>query len=177
MKNADQQEKEMRGLADKVAMIVERYPNRAEPLIWQGAIIGSEAKYAGPFRALGLARRARELFEQAARRDYWALNGAVATSLGALFYMVPGFPLGFGDNDQARRYLEQAVEINPLGLDANFFYGDFLFREGEYAKVETALKRALDAPPDRERPVWDAGRRQEIRTLLAKVDEQLVSAP
>ena len=65
--------------------------------------------------------------------------------------------------------------MSPAGLDSNFFYGDFLYRQGEYANAATALRRALKAPFNAERPVWDAGRRAEIRTLLAKVDEKLAS--
>lgn len=173
--DGDEKEKELQALADAASGVAGRYPDRAEPLIWEGIIASSEARYAGAFSALGFAKRAREMFEKAGRLDYRALDGAVPTSLGALYYMVPGFPLSFGDNGKARRYLEQGVEISPRGLDANFFYGDFLYRTGDYGKASTVLKRALDAPVDRQRPVWDAGRRAEIRTLLAKVDDKLAS--
>ncbi|MGO8918454.1 MAG: tetratricopeptide repeat protein [Stellaceae bacterium] len=176
VKNADDQEEQMRALADEAARIVNRYPDRAEPLIWDGIVTSSEAKFAGPFSALGFAKRAREMFDRAGRVDYRAVDGAVPTSLGALYYMVPGFPIGFGDNDKARQYLEQGVDISPGGLDSNFFYGDFLFHEGEYRKASAVLQRALKAPADAERPVWDAGRRAEIRALLAKVDEKLASS-
>jgi len=173
--DADEQEKQMRSLADEAAGIVTRYPGHAEPLIWDGVVTSSEAGFAGAFSALGLAEQAREMFEKAGRLDYRALDGAVPTSLSALYYTAPGFPLSFGDNDRARHYLEQAIEISPTGLDSNFFYGDFLLREGEYGKAAVALKRALNAPGHPERPVWDAGRRAEIRTLLAKVEEKLAS--
>jgi tetratricopeptide (TPR) repeat protein len=174
--DSDLQEAQMSALAAEAAKLAARYPDRAEPLIWEGIVTSSEAKYAGVFSALGLAKAARELFEKAGRIDYRAVDGAVPTSLGALYYEVPGFPLGFGDNDKARRYLEQGVEISPTGLDSNFFYGDFLYGQGEYAKAASVLKRALAAPPDSMRPVWDAGRRAEIRALLAKVDDKLASA-
>jgi tetratricopeptide (TPR) repeat protein len=122
-----------------------------------------------------LAKDARNLFEKAGRIDYRAVDGAVPTSLGALYYKVPGFPLSFGDNAQARRYLEDGLKISPNGLDANYFYADFLFEVGEYPRAVTVLKHALSAPPDVERPVWDAGRRAEIRTLLTQVEAKLAS--
>lgn len=175
MKDEGQQATRMKGLATEAAGIAARYPNRAEPLIWSGVIASSQAKYAGPFSALGYARQARKLLEKAARLDYRALDGAVPTSLGALYYLVPGFPFGFGDNDKARQYLEQAVEISPNGLDSNYFYGDFLFHQGHYARAVVVLKRALKSPVDGQRPVWDAGRRAEIRRLLASVDGKLAS--
>jgi tetratricopeptide (TPR) repeat protein len=175
MTNADEQEKQMKTLAAQAAALAARYPDRAEPLIWEGIVISSEAKYAGGLSALGLAKDARNLFEKAGRIDYRAVDGAVPTSLGALYYKVPGFPLSFGDNAQARRYLEDGLKISPNGLDANYFYADFLFEVGEYPRAVTVLKHALSAPPDVERPVWDAGRRAEIRTLLTQVEAKLAS--
>ncbi len=173
--NADDQEKQMEALAAAAARVADRHPGRAEPLIWEGVIASSEAKYAGSFSALGFAKQARAIFEKAGRIDYRAVDGAVPTSLGALYYMVPGFPIAFGNDAKARQYLEQGVQISPDGLDSNFFYGDFLYHAGDYGKAAAVLKHALAAPADRDRPVWDAGRRAEIRALLAKVDGKLAS--
>ena len=176
VKNEDEQDKQMRAILAEAGALSDRYPGHAEPLIWQGVVASSEAKYAGTFSALGFAKQARDLFERAGRLDYRALGGAVPTSLGVLYYMVPGFPLGFGDDDKARQYLEQGVQISPGGLDANYFYGDFLYRQGEYRKAATVLKRALAAPAHPDRPVWDAGRRAEVHALLNKVGDKLASS-
>lgn len=175
MKSSDDQLKELAKLNDEVAKIVSQYPDRAEPLIWEGVILSSEAKYAGPFDALGFAKKARTMFEDAGQLDFRALDGAVPTSLGALYYKVPGFPIGFGNNSKARQLLEQGVEISPDGLDSNYFYGDFLYGQGEYPKAGRVLKHALATPEDPERPVWDAGRRAEIGALLKKIDEKTAS--
>ncbi len=171
----DAQYREMRSLAGVVAELVKRYPGRAEPLIWQGIVTSSEAEYAGLVSALGFAEEARDLFERAGRIDYRAVDGAVPTSLGALYYLVPGFPFGFGDDDKARQYLEQGVQIAPNGLHANYYYGDFLYRQGEYGKAAAVLRHALEAPADPRQPVADAGRRAEIRAVLAKAQQKQAS--
>jgi Tfp pilus assembly protein PilF len=62
--------------------------------------------------------------------------------------------------------LEKAVQIDPDGLDANFFYGDFLFGRKEYAKSITVLEHALAAPELAQRPIADQGRRKEIRETI-----------
>lgn len=175
LKDDDAKEEQMRSLADVTDKVVAEFPDRAEPLIWAGIVASSEARYAGAFSALHFAKQSRDLLEKAGRIDFRALDGGVPTSLGALYYMVPGFPIGFGDNDKARRYLEQAVEMSPNGLDSNMLYGDFLYHEGEYNKAAEALKRGLTAPVNPDRPVWDAGRRAEIQALLKKVNEKLAS--
>jgi len=176
VKDEDAQLNQMEALAKEAAATCERYPGRAEPLVWDGVITSTEAGLAGSFSALRLAKAARRMFEQAGAIDPKVLDGAVPTSLGSLYYLVPGFPLGFGDDDQARNYLEQGVAMSPDGLDSNFFYGDFLFGQGEYEKAEGVLNHALLAPAHPDRPVWDAGRRAEIRALLGKIKEKLASA-
>ena len=172
----DAQLSQMETLAKQTAKICKRYQGRAEPLAWDGIVTSTEAGFAGTFAALDLARDARKMLEQAAKIDPAVLNGAVPTSLGALYYLVPGFPLGFGDDDKAREYLEEGLAMNPDGLDSNFFYGDFLFSQDDYKDAATVLEHGLQAPVSHDRPVWDAGRRAEIRALLDKIKAKLASA-
>jgi tetratricopeptide (TPR) repeat protein len=155
-------------LKDAVA-VVGRYPGRAEPLLWEGIVTGEEASLASVFRQLVLAREARALFEKAAAIDSKALDGAVMLSLGVIYYRVPGFPIGFGDDHIARNYLESAIAMDPDGLDAGYYYGDFLIKKGEFDHARAVLEHALMAPIDSSRSVWDAGRRGEIRTLLSSI--------
>jgi tetratricopeptide (TPR) repeat protein len=174
--DADQQSTQMEALANEAAGVVERYPDRAEPMVWNGVITSTEAGLAGALSALHYAKAARTMFEQAEKMDPKALDGAAATSLGSLYYMVPGFPLGFGNKSKAREYLEQGLAISPDGLDSNFFYGDFLFQQRELVDARRVLRHALEAPASPDRPVWDAGRRDEVKALLAKIDQKLASS-
>jgi hypothetical protein len=166
---------QIEALAAEAALVVQRYPNRAEPLIWDGIITSEEAAQADMFSALGYAENARDLFFAAQKIDFNALNGAIPMSLGTLYYRVPGSPIGFGDDDVARAYLERAMTMDPDGLDSNYFYGDFLVEQGEYVKARQVLAHGLEAPYNAERPVWDAGRRSEIRALIAKVDDRIAN--
>ena len=52
------------------------------------------------------------------------------TSLGTLYYKVPGWPIGFGSDKKAREYLAKALDLNPTGIDPNYFMGEFLFDAG-----------------------------------------------
>lgn len=176
VKDPDAQYEAYKALADEAAKVVRQFPGKAEPLIWNGVIVSTEAGVAGSFSALGLAKDARALFEAAEKIDPRAFDGAAPTSLGSLYYMVPGFPLGFGDDDKARAFLERGLAISPDGLDSNYFYGDFLYRQGEYAKARQVLTHALAAAPNPDRPVWDAGRRAEIKAVLDQVQRKLASS-
>jgi len=176
VKDSDAQLSQIDALSKEAATVAARYPGRAEPIIWQGIVTSEEAAIASIFTALGYAKDARALFEKAEKIDAKALDGAVPMSLGTLYDRVPGFPVGFGDSDKARKYLEEAIAESPNGLDSNFFYGDFLLQQGEYQKAKQVLSHALEAPANPDRPVWDKGRRAEVRGLLAKIDAKTASA-
>ncbi|MFB0875055.1 MULTISPECIES: tetratricopeptide repeat protein [unclassified Sphingobium] len=158
---------------DKLARLaditVARYPGQADPLMWQGIVVSEQANRANIFHKLSLATRARDILARAYAIDPQAGNGGAAMSLGVLYYKVPGSPIGFGDNDRARKLLQQALALDPNGLDANYFWGDYLYNQGDKAGAKVALAKALRAPHDPARPVWDAGRRGEVQALLRKI--------
>lgn len=157
------------GLAQQADALARQYPGKAEPLVWKAIALSTEAGAKGGIGALGLVKEARATLEQAEKINPNALgDGSVYTSLGSLYAQVPGFPVGFGDKDKARAYLRKALAANPNGLDANYFYGDFLFRQGQYAEAERALQKAIAAPARQGREVADRGRRAEATALLAQ---------
>lgn len=157
-------------LAAQADALAHQYPNRAEPLVWKAIALSTEAGAKGGLGALSLVKEAKSTLEQAERLNPNALgDGSIYTSLGSLYYQVPGFPVGFGDKGKARGYLRKALAANPSGLDANYFYGDFLYREGDYAQAEQALQRALQAPARPGREIADRGRKAEAGSLLAKI--------
>jgi len=155
-------------LAKFAASLVQKYPGRVEPLIWEGIVTSEEAGMASTLSAMGYAKSAKAVLEQAYAKNPAALNAGAPTSLGVLYARVPGWPIGFGDNDKARQLLAQAVSLAPNGMDANYFYADFLMSQHEYAAAYKVLKHALSLPPQQNRPLWDKNRRAVIRELLAK---------
>lgn len=167
----DRRESAFETLAGMAQDVSQRYPQNAEPLVWQAIVLASEAKVKGGFSALGLAKDARNLLLAAEKINPNALDGSIYTTLGSLYYKVPGWPIGFGDHKKAKEYLEKALKMNPGGIDANYFYGDLMLTDGNYAAAISYLKKALAAPPRPGREVADAGRRAEIQTDLKKAEE------
>lgn len=148
-------------------------PGDAAALIWEGIVLSSLAGERGGLGALRLVKRARADFEQAMEIEPAALDGAAYTSLGALYYQVPGWPLGFGDDDKARELLAKGLAIDPDGIDSNYFHGDFLRDQKDWRGAEAAFEKALAAPARPNRQVADEGRRREIEAKLAEVRTHL----
>ena len=168
VKGSSTQTRALDRLAKRAAALVALYPGKAEPLLWQGIVTSEQANRANIFHKLGLARKARDILARAYAIDPATAKGGAAMSLGVLYHKVPGSPIGFGDDDRARQLLQEALAIDPNGLDANYFYGDFLLDQGDTAGARSHLLKALKAPHDPGRPAWDAGRRREVQALLAK---------
>ena len=168
----DDQEKKFAVLVKQAADHVLLAPKDPEALIWYGIIESSYAGAKGGLGALSHVRNAKKALERAIALDPKALDSSALTSLGSLYYQVPGWPIGFGDDTNAMDYLRQGLAVNPNGIDPNFFYGDFMFRSGEFVAAEQALRKARQAPPRPGRELADEGRRQEIDQLLAKIAEK-----
>jgi tetratricopeptide (TPR) repeat protein len=149
------------------------HPDRAEALIWEGIIESSYAGAKGGLGALSLAKEARKNLESALRISPTALDGSAYTSLGTLYYKVPGFPIGFGDKDKASKLLQKALELNPNGIDPNYFYAEFLSEQGHYTEAMQYLEKAASAAPRQGREIADKGRHAEIEALTAKLRKEL----
>jgi len=155
-------------ISDAGAML-EKQPESAPLLIWRGIIQSTYAGAKGGLGALKVAKAAKRDFEKAMTIDADALDGSAYTSLGTLYANVPGWPIGFGSDKQARRLLEKAQQINPQGIDSNYFYAEYLRGEGELELARQHYQIALQAPTREGRALADQGRRQEIIDALEKL--------
>jgi len=164
-----EREKRFADLAGRAHQVSEAHPGRSEPLVWEGIIVSSLAGEKGGLGALGLAKQAKALYESAIQIDGNVLDGSAYNSLGVLYYKVPGWPLGFGDKAKAQELLQKALRINPDGIDPNYFYGEYLVETRQPDKAPPYLDKALKAPARPGRQIADAGRREEARQLLEKL--------
>lgn len=166
---APAQESQYEQLVAEAQKSVAANPGSAEVLVWYAIIESTYAGAKGGLGALSHVKSAKKSLEQALAISPDVLSGSAYTSLGSLYYQVPGWPIGFGDDKKALEYLKKGLAVNPDGIDPNYFYGDYLFRKGDYAEAERSLNKALQAPARPGRKIADEGRRGEIEQLLAKI--------
>ena len=171
--NKNLQEQQMAAVAEHAAAVAQQFHGHVEAQIWLGIIISEQASMAGengsPFKALSFAKHAREILEPIAKQYPAVLDAGAPTSLGVLYSRVPGFPIAFGDKAKARALLQEAIKYAPDGLDANYFYGDFLYSQHEYPAAQQIFKHALSLPPHPDRPIWEKSRRLVMQEDLVKM--------
>lgn len=169
----DAQEAAFKTLSEQAHQVSEKHANAPEALIWEGIANAGYAKAKGGLGALKFAEKARDLLLVAEKANPNALQGSAYTSLGSLYYKVPGWPIGFGDKKKAKVYLEKALQINPDGIDPNYFYADFLSEKGEYKQAIQFYEKALAAQPRAGRDDADAGRRLDVQEGLKLAKSKL----
>ncbi len=152
-------------LQPQAHLLVTAYPGRAEPLIWEGIITASHAKYQNPFSALSSARQARDILLKAISLDPAAMDGSALITLGALYFRVPKVG-SFGDDDKAKHYLTQALTLDPNNIDANYFYGKLLLEHGDHNEALSYLNKAASLPPRPQNLTADRFRHEEALELI-----------
>jgi len=163
----ENKEAAFKALVDKAEALSGKYTARAEPKIWEAIIRAGYAGAMGGLSALSEMERGRDLLLEAEKIDATALNGSIYTTLGSFHYMVPGWPIGFGDNDEAEVYLAKALEVAPDDMDANYFTGDYWLERKKYKKAIPYLDKVLALPDVAERPIYSEGRKAEAAAKLA----------
>ncbi|MGE3298324.1 MAG: hypothetical protein AB7I68_13375 [Porticoccaceae bacterium] len=159
-------------LAQSAVRLTALHPDRVEVWIWSGIIQATLASAGTGINSLNAATAARIDLERALTLDPEAMEGAAYTTLGALYYKMPGWPVGFGDRKKAEELLLLALTISPNGMDSNYFYGDFLLEQGQRRKAREHLLRAQQAPPHPGDELGHAGRQRDIAKLLARIHAQ-----
>ena len=159
-------------LVEHAADFSARYPDRPEAVAWNGIVLSTYAGEVSAMSAMRYAKAARDALHQAESMAPEALDGGIYASLGALYSKVPGGIVGFGDDERAAGYFVKALAVDPENIDTNYFYGEFLLDQEDYTSAVRVLRRALAAPTDGSRPLFDSGRRAEIRSLLASAEEE-----
>ncbi len=162
----EEQAKPLENLIARAHAVSQANPGNAPALIWEGIIHATYAGAKGGLGALGECKTAKALFEQAIAVDPNALAGAAWTSAGSLYYQVPGWPVGFGDDEKAEQMLKKGLELGPQDLDAHYFYADFLIKQERWQEAVNILQRGLATPQDPQRPLFQQARRERMANML-----------
>jgi tetratricopeptide (TPR) repeat protein len=164
--NNSQQRQHYPALIERPKKLSQEPPNEISPVIWQAIIIATNAAYQSPFTALESITTAKKLLEHCIKVNPQALDGTALVVLGTLYYMTPGWPISFGDQDKAELLFLEALKINPDSIDSNYFYADYLLSQDNLKKAQKYFKRALQAPTRTHQQFADTQLKQEALIAL-----------
>ncbi len=160
------------GQADSLAR---QFPKSAEPLFWQAVIKATYADQQDGLSALKAVNEAKDLLVKAITINPKTMDGSAYVTLGTLYYMVPGWPIAFGDNNEARKMFQTALKINPNAIDANYFYGEFLVSVNELKEAQKYFEIASKAPVQPEQDYTDNKLKEDAFLALKNINDRKIS--
>ncbi|GAB6141346.1 hypothetical protein JCM14076_20750 [Methylosoma difficile] len=170
-----QQSSAYQALLEYVAGLSKGNPSQADVIYWQAVIKSSYAEHLDPVSALDAIYESRDLLEKSIKLNPKVMNGSGYVTLGTLYYKVPAWPVAFGNDEKAEELLKAGLKVNPEGVDANYFYGDFLLSENRIKEAEAYLKHALSiSQPNL--TYTDKKLKEEAKLALQKAQHQEADA-
>lgn len=151
------------------------FPKASEPLFWQAVIKATYADQQDGLTALSAVKEARDLLTKAITINPKTMDGSAYVTLGTLYFMVPSWPVAFGDNNIAREMFQNALKINPTGIDANYFYGEFLASTNNLNEARKHFEIASKAPARPEQGFADNKLKEEASLALSNINERKIS--
>jgi tetratricopeptide (TPR) repeat protein len=154
-----------KALEGDAAAAVQSHPDSAAALFWQANVLCLTADIMHSMASLGPVHQAEQLLEKAAKLD--PKSSDIEAMIGTIYHEVPGWPISFGSNGKATAHLRRALDLDPDGVDANYYMGDFQLSGGHVADAVQYYEKALAAVNAMPPSVAQQGRRQEIEKSLA----------
>ncbi len=168
----DKQETAFTALLKKAEELSAQFPQSSEPLFWQAVIIATKAELEDGFTALKAVHKSKDLLLEAIKQNPKTANGSAYVTLGTLYYMVPQWPIGFGDNEKAEQMFKAALKINPNSIDANYFYGDFLLSTNKSKDAQAYFEKATKSQSRKEQFYADEKLKTEAKLALANAKDR-----
>ncbi len=170
--NSKQKKENYPVLLNKIQSLSGEYPEAIEPKIWEALVIATNAEFESPFSALGSIKRAKKILEETIQKKPTALDGAAFVILGTLYYMTPGWPISFGDQDRAEQLLKRGLKINPESIDSNYFYADYLLSKNKISDAQRYFKLAINSPSRPEQQFADEQLKKEAFIALKNTEDR-----
>lgn len=146
--------------------------DKSERLFWKAVIIATKAELQEGFAALQAVHKSKDLLLEALKLNPNTANGSAYVTLGTLYYMVPQWPIGFGDYDKAEQMFKAALKINPDAIDANYFYGDFLLANNKIKEAQKYFEKALTTPSRKDQNYADEKLKAEAKLALSNTKDR-----
>ena len=115
----------------------------------KGMFLGAYGLSKGPLNVLYFADDEERYLLKAYRLgDRW-IRSFAAGLLGLFYFKLPPFPMSIGDIEKARKYLIEAIEMEPGNIYFKIFYAEVLSYTGQIDKAMEIIRSLPDLQPRR----------------------------
>ena len=121
----------------------------------------------GGLGALSLVKDAKKALEQALEIDPRALDGSAYTSLGSLYYQVPGLADRLRQRREGARAPAEGARDQSRGHRPELFPRRLPVPQGRLRRCAPGARQGAQGAAAPDRALADEGRRKEIEALLA----------
>lgn len=166
-------EKALTSLLNDARAFASSHSHNPEAAAWHGIIARECIRAHCKTRSTKLRKEARDALLKAESLDPYALGGRIYANLGALYSQTPSKFGGFGSEVKGIGYLWRAIVIDPDCLESNYLYAELLVGEKKLAEARDVLLKVSETPARSDHLRADIGRRQQILTLLHKIQKRL----
>lgn len=156
-------------LDKKTDKLLKQYSSSAELWALSGIIKATKADLYRNWKSFALLQDSKARFEKSMQIDKKAMNAAANSSLAALYYKTPMWPLGFKNYEKAEKLLKDSLVMYPKDVEANYFYADYLIQTGKKDKAKSYFKYAMDYPIRKNRYEADVVRKVKLKEMYNKV--------
>jgi len=164
--NSEQQKVNYLKLIEQSKELAQKFPQAVEPKIWHAILLSTNAAYEPPISALSSLNKAKKLLEEAIKQQPEALEGSAFITIGTLYYMTPTWPISFGNSQIAEKMLKKGLQINPNGIDSNYFYADYLLSQDREDEAIKYFEKASKAPFRKEQIFADTQLQKNAKIAL-----------
>lgn len=99
-------------------------------------------------RSLSSARTAKNLLEQAIRKDPSFKEGVSYTVLGRLYFKAPAWPISFGNDKKSIKNLRKALIYGSKQRVNYYFLAEVLFNEGYEKEAQQIMNKGIQLKTD-----------------------------
>jgi tetratricopeptide (TPR) repeat protein len=165
----DQQLQKLEELRSRAQQLSLQYPDRAEPVIWQGWALSEYGRINAGLSSLLTFKQARKKLEQGLALDPKVYSGKPHVTLGKLYLNLPRFPISFGNKDKAREHLRIGLSMDPQDPEANYSYAQLLFDDENYEEAMRHARSAAQAEHLPDRAEHDRSLQERVSKLIVQI--------
>lgn len=144
-----------------------KFPESVDLLYYYTINYGKRAELIGIMKAAkeGVAGEMKRLAERLIELDPEYKGGKGQMILGILHLRTPWI-IRWADNDEAKRLIEESLELNPNNFSSNLYYAEVLIEEGEEEKAVSILEKLITKLPSTDSLLEDSREIAEAKNLL-----------